>query len=748
MKLSFRPFSKNLVPALLPALLTWSVCSANAAWQLVWSDDFTNATLDTTKWTFETGNNNGWGNSEREYYTGRTNNVYVANGALHIVACQESYGGFPYTSARIKTQGLYSKQYGRIEFKAKLPQGVGSWPALWMLGTNITQAGWPTCGELDVMENNGTWSNQVQGTIHYANASGQDAYQTKVYTLPVAGDSVTNFHTYAVQWTSNSIIWQIDGQNVQTWTSWGAASGANVFPIPFNQPFFLIMNLAIGGQFVGSPTDAAINAGTSFPIEMQVEYVHVYDYVLTTPDTPTGFCASPGSNKVYLSWNASSSGATAYNVKRATSLQGSYTTIAMPSTNSYLDTGVSSCNTYYYVVSATNSAGESTNSNPISVSLGAYALAINAGGSAAGQFQADADSSGGTQAAPVTTQIDTSAVTNPAPQAVYQTERYGNFTYTIPGLVNSLTYKLRLHFAECYWTSPGQRQFNVFINGIKVLTNFDILAAAGAPNKATVQEFIVTPNNSQITVQFTTVVDNAKLSGIELLIPQPAAPANLAAKPGDAQIALEWNAVPGASYNLKRATAAAGPYLLLAAGLTATNYTDGGLINGLTYYYEASAVADGCEGANSAFVSATPACTPPSTPIVSYNSPLYTGMTLRLLASTITGATYQWTGPNGFSSTAQNPMIEGATSALSGLYTVTATVGDCTSASSSTTVTVKPPVALSLKTSSDGLIFSWPYGTLQTATNLSGPWSPLSGTTSPYTNAAAEPQRFFRVLVQ
>lgn len=730
------------------ALLLLGFSSAKAAWQLVWSDDFTNATLDTTKWTFETGNNNGWGNSEREYYTGRTNNVFVANGLLHIVACQEAYGGFPFTSARIKTQGLYSKQYGRIEFKAKLPQGVGTWPACWMLGTNITQAGWPICGEIDVMENNGTWANQVQGTIHYGNASGQDVYQTKVYTLPVSGDSVTNFHTYAVQWTSNSIIWQVDGQNVQTWTSWGAASGPNVFPVPFNQPFFLIMNLAIGGQFVGSPTDAAINAGTSFPVEMQVEYVHVYDYVLATPDTPTGFCVSPGNNKVYLSWDLSTSGASAYNIKRAVNLQGPYATIAVSPTNSYLDAGLSSCNTYYYMVSATNSAGESTNSSPVSATLGAFALAINSGGSAAGQFQADADFSGGTQASPVTTQITTIGVVNPAPQAVYQSERYGNFTYTIPGLISSVAYKLRLHFAECYWSKPGQRQFNIFINGAEALTNFDILAAAGAPNKATIQEFTVTPKNGQITIQFATVIDNAKASGIELLIPQPAAPASLAANPADAQVALHWTGVAGASYNLKRAAASAGPYSLLAAGLTDTNYTDAGLINGLTYYYEASAIVDGCEGTNSGFVSATPACTPPPAPIASFNSPLYTGMTLRLLASTITGATYQWTGPNGFSSTMQNPTIAGATPAASGIYTVTATVGDCTSAMGLTTVTINPPVALSARVSSDGLIFTWPCGTLQSATNLAGPWSPLSGSLSPYTNNLAEPQRFFRVLVQ
>src|SRR5207244_2124637 len=104
--------------------------------------EFNGAAVDTTKWTFETGNNGGWGNAEREYYTGRAANAYVSSGMLHIVALQESMGGLPYTSARMKTQGLFSKKYGRFEFRAKLPQGLGFWPALWMLGSNIPTVGW------------------------------------------------------------------------------------------------------------------------------------------------------------------------------------------------------------------------------------------------------------------------------------------------------------------------------------------------------------------------------------------------------------------------------------------------------------------------------------------------------------------------------------------------------------------------------------------------------------------------------
>src|SRR5262249_50777043 len=150
-------------------------------------------------------------------------------------------------------------------------------------------------------------------------------------------------------------------------------------------------------------------------------------------------------------------------------------------------------------------------------------------GSASAQFSADTNFagtvSGGTQAAPVTTTIDTSAVTSPAPQDVYQTERYGNFTYAFTNLTPGLAYKLRLHFAETYWTAVGQRRLNVLINGTQVLTNFDIIATAGAANKANIQEFTATPNNGQIAIQYVTVTDNAKSSGIELLLPPPIAPA-------------------------------------------------------------------------------------------------------------------------------------------------------------------------------------------------------------------------------
>jgi beta-glucanase (GH16 family) len=736
-----------LAAALALGTVALSVSSAHAGWQLTWSDEFNGPGIAATNWTFETGNgSSGWGNQEREYYTSRTNNAFVANGVLHIVAQQESYGGFPFTSARMKTQGLFSKKYGRIEFRASLPQGLGYWPALWMLGTNINSAGWPECGEIDVMENKGSAPTQVSGTIHYADVNGNDVYQYKNYTLST---SATNFHTYAIQWMSNSIVWQVDGANLQTWTSWGAASGTYAYPAPFNQPFFIIMNVAVGGQFLGSPTDSAITNNTVFPGEMQVDYVRVYDYVTAAPDPPTGLVAGTGSGQVFLNWDVSTSGAAAYNVKRATNSGGTYTTIGIATTNSYVDSNVLSCASYYYVVSATNSAGESTNSAEASASLGAFSLAVNCGGAAAGQFIADTNFSGGTQATPVTTTIDTSGVVSPAPQAVYQSERYGNSTYTFTNLTSGVNYKVRLHFAETYWTAVGQRRFNVSINSAQVLTNFDIIAAAGAANKAAIQEFAAAPVGGKITIQYTTVTDNAKCSGIEILIPRPAAPTNLVANTGDSLVALSWNASAGATgYNVKRSLAVNGPYGLASGGLTGTNWADTAVTNGTPYYYVVSAVCSGCESTNSAAVSATPFCSPPPAPVAGNNGPIWAGMTLNLTASTVSGATYSWTGPNGFTSTNQNPSISAAAPNASGAYSVVATVGSCSSPAGITVVTINAIPSLSLLPSSANLTLSWPAGTLQTATNVAGPWNDLSTATNPYSVTPTEPQQFYRLKLQ
>lgn len=260
---------------------------------IVWDDEFngTGATPDPNIWTYDTGNggsNPGWGNNELEYYTSRTNNAFVANGLLHIVAREESTNGFSFTSARMKTEGLFSFTYGRLEWRAQLPYGVGFWPALWMLGTNINTVGWPTCGEIDVVENTGTNYSMVQSSIHY----GGDATATYNFTN---GMAVTNFHTYTLDWTTNALIFYVDGHLFETQTGWGNSGGA--YPFPFNQPFFLIMNLAVGGNYVQNPSVSLIESQTTFPAEMLVDYVRIYR---TTDPLKIAITQTP--SNILLTW--------------------------------------------------------------------------------------------------------------------------------------------------------------------------------------------------------------------------------------------------------------------------------------------------------------------------------------------------------------------------------------------------------------------------------------------------------------
>lgn len=241
--------------------------------KLVWSDEFHGSSLDTNHWKFEMGNRNGWGNHELEYYTARPENAYVSNGVLHIVARRESTNGFAYTSARLKTQGLFAKKYGHFEFRVKVPHGQGYWPAVWLMPEHSAYGRWPACGEIDVMENKGNYSAVVQGTLHYANASGGHLQSTKVYTFPEK-EGATNFHTYLLEWTTNSIGWSVDGRLYQTQTNWSTAKAP--YPAPFDQPFHIIMNLAVGGDFSGNP-----DKNTIFPGEMQVDYIRVYECTVT-----------------------------------------------------------------------------------------------------------------------------------------------------------------------------------------------------------------------------------------------------------------------------------------------------------------------------------------------------------------------------------------------------------------------------------------------------------------------------------
>ena len=257
-------------------------------WNIVWSDEFNGTSINKNIWTFETNNGCpnlcGWGNNELEYYTSRTNNAFESGGLLHIVARQESTNGSSFTSARMKTEGLYNTPvYGRIVWRARLPAGVGMWPGLWMLGSDFPTVGWPGCGEIDVVENNGANPTFVQGSLH-SNAGGP----TAIFNF-IGGDSVTNFHTYLLDWEPNSIQWFVDGQLYETQSS----------QAPFNAPFYLLMNLAVGGNYVSNPTISQIEAGTVFPAEIQVDYVRVLELT-----APLQIAVAQSNGNVVLTWPA------------------------------------------------------------------------------------------------------------------------------------------------------------------------------------------------------------------------------------------------------------------------------------------------------------------------------------------------------------------------------------------------------------------------------------------------------------
>jgi beta-glucanase (GH16 family) len=216
-------------------------------------------------WGYDIGTGtNGWGNNELQYYTDRTSNVEVKDGMLKITAIKEDYEGAAYTSARLLTKGKFDQKYGRFEARMKLPWGQGMWPAFWLLGADFDSVGWPHCGEIDVMENRGAEPTQVSGTVHGPGYSGDNPV-TKEYVLP-NGRFDTEFHVFGIEWGEDYINYYVDDVLYNQITP-ADVNGEWVF----DQPFFIIINLAVGGNFGGPPNDATV-----FPQEMLVDYVRVY----------------------------------------------------------------------------------------------------------------------------------------------------------------------------------------------------------------------------------------------------------------------------------------------------------------------------------------------------------------------------------------------------------------------------------------------------------------------------------------
>jgi beta-glucanase (GH16 family) len=294
---------------------------AVAEWKLVWSDEFDGTEIDKTKWDFDLGTGfwvnmpnpwggfwvNGWGNDELQCYTSRPENAYVKDGMLHIRALKQSYEQSSYTSARLKTRQhrdktpLFTKTYGRFEFRARLPVGRGLWPALWLMPQDEKYGTWAASGEIDVMESKGHEPRKVHGTLHFGSRWPKNIWVARECPLP-EGSTIADFHVYALEWEPGEFRWYVDGRQYSSQTFWWSCSkteevrknddqgkshvfslsgvhpageaNLNPWPAPYDQPFYIIMNVAVGGRFPGNP-----DASTVFPQEMVVDYVRVYEKV-------------------------------------------------------------------------------------------------------------------------------------------------------------------------------------------------------------------------------------------------------------------------------------------------------------------------------------------------------------------------------------------------------------------------------------------------------------------------------------
>lgn len=262
-----------LMTSVLILLATASGASAQN-YTLRWSDEFDGAAgsaPNPAKWNYDIGGN-GWGNNELQTYTNRTDNAFLdGNGNLIIKVLKERLRGpdgirREYTSARLLTKGKFTQRYGRFEARLKVPFGQGIWPAFWMLGSNIDQAGWPTCGEIDIMEHVGREPSINHGSLHGPGYSGGSPL-TGIYTLPGGQRFTDDFHTFAVEWEPAAIRFYVDGNLYHTKTPADATGRQWVF----DHPFFMILNVAVGGSFPGSPDDT-----TTFPQVLTVDYVRVY----------------------------------------------------------------------------------------------------------------------------------------------------------------------------------------------------------------------------------------------------------------------------------------------------------------------------------------------------------------------------------------------------------------------------------------------------------------------------------------
>ena len=270
--------------SLIFVLTATQFATAQSNWELVWAEEFDTDTLDMGNWEYQigTGASEGlfsWGNNERQYYTDREENIYLEDNKLHIRALDDSFANRSYSSARIRTKDKADFKYGKFEIRAKVPEGQGMWPAIWMMPTDNVYGTWPKSGEIDIMELVGHEPNVVHGTVHY----GPDWPNNREHGGSITksdGNYSDDFHIYSIIWRPDQIDWFVDGQ------LYARTTPAHLAPHnwPFDQYFHFILNVAVGGTWPGDPDNT-----TEFPQEMIVDYVRVYEDVNLTSSEEEDF---------------------------------------------------------------------------------------------------------------------------------------------------------------------------------------------------------------------------------------------------------------------------------------------------------------------------------------------------------------------------------------------------------------------------------------------------------------------------
>jgi hypothetical protein len=540
---------------ILGVLCLLSTSSLHAQWTQVWGGDFTGAagtTYNHADWWNNVQDNTGniWGDGTIQSTSDSLQNVYLdGNGDLVIAMTYNpnpGAGQTNYTSARL-TSTYNAGPYGRFDARIQNPSAVGMGAAFWALGADAYAPGkgpgssapttsggvpWPWCGELDMMEIQAVTSNHNGSTIHGGETDSQTSYEYGGISATVnltGGATFDNgFHIFTTEWSPYELQYFLDG------VQYGSVNLADIGVTDqwdMNQPINVILSSGVGGNG-GAPN------GAGFPSNLVVNYVNYSQWTAGPPSPVTALTATAtNSNAVNLSWDASATSGVTYDIYASTTsgtAPSLSTLIAQQVTGTfYTHTGLQPSTTYYYTVMAANFGGESSQANATVTTQApgnSTGMQLSAGGYAVGTYMTSNFVLGGNtnyhyNVGPPSglTTVNISQVTNPAPQQVYNTERWGAAAWTITGLNPLAGYNVRLHFVEFAHTAAGQRNFNVSINSDQVLTNFDIFATAGAADTAITEEFYTQADeNGIIEIETadgtTTVVDlNPTINAIEII---------------------------------------------------------------------------------------------------------------------------------------------------------------------------------------------------------------------------------------